>query len=89
MGKKGVAKEKGKRTVFIENRQKKEAALERLKKDLGEDYACFVLLTCTHPDASGKMEVALDFEGDETLAFFLIENAAQVAEDRDISSGRS
>jgi hypothetical protein len=89
MGKKDVAKEKDKKVIAIENKQKKEAALTTLKKDLGEDYACFVLLTCTHPDASGKMEVSLDFEGDETLASFLIENAAQVAEDRDISSGRT
>jgi hypothetical protein len=87
MGKKVVAKEKmDKMAIAIE---KKEAALARLKKDLGEEYACFVLITCTEPDAEGKMEVALDFEGDETLASFLIENAAQVAEDRDISSGRT
>jgi hypothetical protein len=93
VGKKSVAKEKDKKAVAIENHQKreaaKEAALATLKKTLGDDYACFVLLTCTHPDPAGKMEVALDFEGDETLASFLIENAAQVAEDRDISSGRT
>jgi hypothetical protein len=74
-----------KRVVSIENKQKKGAALARLKKDLGEAYSCFVLITCTQPDAAGKMEVALDFEGDETLAAFLIENAAQVFEDRGIS----
>lgn len=76
-----------KQVVSIKNTQKKEAALERLKKDLGEDCACFVLITCTQPDAGGKMEVALHYEGDEILASFLVENAAQVFEDRNISSG--
>jgi hypothetical protein len=80
----GISKEKiDKMAPLIE---KKEAALARLKQDLGEEYACFVLITCTQPDLAGKMEVALDFEGDETLASFLIENAAQMAEDRDLST---
>jgi hypothetical protein len=55
----------------------KEVALGQLKKNLGDACTCFVLITCTKPDESGKMEVALDFEGDESLASFLIENAAQ------------
>lgn len=74
-----------KKIVEIESKSKKEAALAQLKKNLGEEYACFVLITCTQPDPKGKMEVALDFEGDETLASFLVENAAQVFEERDIS----
>lgn len=74
-----------KRIVSIESKQKKEAALELLKKNLSKDYACFVLISCTNPDAKGKMEVEMDFEGEETLAAFLVENAAQVFAERDIS----
>ncbi len=71
-----------KQVVSIENKQKKEVALAKLKKELGKGYACFVLITCTEPAPDGKMEVELDFEGDETLASFLIDNAAQVFEGR-------
>ncbi len=74
-----------KRLVSIDEKHKKEAALAKFKKDLGEGYACLVVITCTQPDAQGKMDVGLDFEGDEMLASFLVENAAQVFEDRDIS----
>jgi len=69
-----------KRVVPIDSKQRKEALLDRLRKDLGDDCACFVLITCTQPSEEGKMEVELDFEGDETLASFLVENAAQVFE---------
>ena len=74
-----------KKVVSIENRQKKEVALAKLKKELGDGYACFVLITCTEPGADGKMEVEMDFEGDETLASFLVDNAAQVFEGRNIT----
>jgi hypothetical protein len=75
----------GKRIVSIGDKQKKKAALARLQKDLGEGCACFVLITCTEPTADGKMQVELDFEGDEDLASFLIESATRVFEERDIS----
>ena len=63
-----------KRVVSVEG---KGTALAELKKNLGDTYTCFVLITCTQPDENGNMDVALDFEGDESLAAFLIENAAQ------------
>lgn len=48
------------------------------KANAKQSCACYVLITCTEPDESGKMQVALDYEGDETLAAYLVENAAQV-----------
>ena len=72
----------------IVNKQKKETIFERFKKDLGEDYACFVLITCTQPSVEGKMEVEMDYEGDETLAAFLIENAGQVFEGQNAPTHR-
>jgi hypothetical protein len=44
--------------------------------------ACFVLITCTQPSEDGKMEVAMNYEGDETLASFLVDNASQVFDER-------
>ena len=45
-------------------------------------FACTVQISCTEPDEHGKMEVELVYDGDETLAAFLIDNAAQVFQDK-------
>lgn len=47
-----------------------------------DNCACYVLISCTTPDANGNMEVNMKFEGDETLAAFLVQNASQVFEDQ-------
>jgi hypothetical protein len=54
--------------------------LDKIKKTLGEKHACYVLITCSEPSDDGQMEVEMSYEGDETLASFLIDNAAQVFE---------
>jgi len=59
-----------------------EALMEKIKNTIGNQCACFVLITCSAPSAEGKMEVQMHFEGDESLASFLVENAAQVFDDR-------
>lgn len=53
-----------------------------VKKALDRKTACYVLITCSEPNEEGKMEVELNYDGDETLAAFLVENAAQVFENR-------
>ncbi len=55
---------------MIENAEKKIKNLNQC--------ACYVLLTCSAPDENGKMQVEMQYEGDETLASFLVENATQV-----------
>ena len=60
----------------------KEDTFSRMKKVLKDQCACYVLITCTAPEADGKMNVAMDFEGDEDLAAFLVENASQVFDSR-------
>lgn len=55
---------------------------EQIKKTVKDDCACYVLITCTTPNADGKMEVEMDYEGDENLAAFLVDNAVQVFDDR-------
>lgn len=57
-------------------------AEKEIKKALGSKCACYVLITCTEPDADGKMEVEMNYDGDEALAAFLVENAVQVFDDR-------
>lgn len=75
----------GKRIVAINNQKSKksnEEILLKLKESFGSKWACCVLITCSEPEKNGKMEVEMNFEGDETLAAFLVENAAQVFEER-------
>jgi len=55
---------------------------DEIKKSLGDNCACYVLVTCTEPDKDGKMDVQMHYEGDEMLASFLIDNAAQVFDER-------
>lgn len=55
-----------------------EKNLEFLKKALGQKCACYVLISCQEPNKDGKMEVALNYEGDEDLASYLLESAQQV-----------
>ncbi|MBI3901063.1 MAG: hypothetical protein HY324_02805 [Chlamydiia bacterium] len=42
---------------------------------LKEDNACYVLITCGKPSADGKMAVEMTYEGDPTLASYLLESA--------------
>ena len=52
-----------------------------IKKSINDNCACYVLITCTEPNREGKMEVEMNYEGDECLAAFLVENAVQVFDD--------
>ncbi len=68
-----------KRTVEISDEND---PMSRVKMVLKDQYPCYVLITCTAPCKDGKMNVAMNFEGDEDLASFLVENASQVFEAR-------
>ncbi len=63
-----------KRAVYWENEQR------RLFRSLAEKNACYVLITCGEPTADGKMEVEMTYEGDESLAAYLIESAQGLIE---------
>jgi hypothetical protein len=51
-----------------------------VKKELGENNACYVLITCGHPSQDGKMQVEMTYQGDPTLAAYLVENAQSFIE---------
>lgn len=40
-----------------------------------EDQACCIVIRCGQPNADGKMSVEMTYEGDPTLASYLLENA--------------
>ena len=52
-----------------------------LRQLLAEKYACFVLITCGEPTQEGKIEVEMSYEGDSSLAAYLIESAQTFIED--------
>ncbi|MDE3046208.1 MAG: hypothetical protein KGJ02_06150 [Verrucomicrobiota bacterium] len=53
-----------------------------MKQQLASKHACYVLITCSSPSKEGKMEVEMTYEGDETLASFLVDNASQIFDER-------
>jgi hypothetical protein len=63
--------------------KKKSESLERIEKSLANEYSCYVLITCSAPNASGKMEVEMRYQGEASLAAFLVENAGQVLDSRE------
>lgn len=56
---------------------------ELLKKVLArEENACYVLITCGEPSEDGRMEVEFTYEGDASLASYLLESAQSYLEDK-------
>lgn len=74
----------GKKVVVMKKNahESQEVLLSRVKQSLGDSCACCVLITCSVPSEEGKMEIEMSFEGEESLAAFLVENASQVFDQR-------
>jgi len=70
------------RGSMIKNKESPTITLEKIKQALSEIHACYVLITCSEPSKEGKMEVEMSYEGDESLASFLVDNASQVFDER-------
>lgn len=43
---------------------------------------CYVLITCGEPNAEGKMDVEMTYEGEPFLAAYLLENAQSILDER-------
>ncbi len=68
-------------------RTKKGRMLEEMHDALADENACYVLITCGKPAKDGKMQVEMTYEGDSSLAAFLIESAHDIIDNQeDISS---
>ncbi len=48
-----------------------------------EMHACRILITCDHPSNDGKMNVEMTYEGDPTLASYLLERAQNYISNED------
>lgn len=62
-------------SLNFSNEDEPDAALNNLRNALRDDNECYVLITCSKPSNAGKMQVEMTFEGDESLASYLIETA--------------
>lgn len=49
---------------------------------LEKKYPCYVLVTCDHPNAKGKMNVNMHYSGDPILAAYLLQGAQTYIEDQ-------
>ncbi|MCP5470186.1 MAG: hypothetical protein H7A36_06775 [Chlamydiales bacterium] len=50
------------------------------EKKAGDEPACKILITCDQPAADGKMSVEMSYEGDPSLASYLLERAQSFIE---------
>lgn len=48
---------------------------KQLKETLAKNHACYVLITCDEPTEDGEMQVEMTYEGDATVAAYLIQGA--------------
>jgi len=65
--------------IFLKNKvSSKNYAREQIKKTLSKNHACYVLITCSDPSEDGKMDVEMSYDGDETLASYLLQSAQNI-----------
>lgn len=65
-------------TMMIEIKKKpggKKPDRQIIHTALSRENACYVLITCGLPAEDGKMQVEMVYEGDASLAAYLIESA--------------
>lgn len=46
-----------------------------VKMELAKKHACYVLITCDEPSDDGRMQVEMSYEGDATLAAYILQGA--------------
>ena len=78
----------GKGLAMLEGSKERGAKMRvSKKKGAKKEHACYILITCGHPSADGKMSVELTYDGDPTLASYLLENVQCVLDqDEDLFS---
>lgn len=62
----------------------------KCKKDkLAKKPACYVLITCDPPSCDGKMNVKMSYEGDATLAAYILHGAQLHIDDKEMDANLS
>lgn len=61
---------------------KKSSSREHLEEITNVDKACYIILSCDAPAPDGTMEVKMTYEGDPTLAAYLLGSACERIEEQ-------
>ena len=64
-------------------RNMKKRSRKHLQEVLDNDPSCFVLITCGQPSEDGQMQVEMTYQGDATLASYLIQGAQSFIDQED------
>ena len=75
--------DKDKKVILGDTDFAKNTDLSKLSQFLNENCECYVLITCSKPSAEGKMQVEMTYEGDATLASYLIESAHSLMDENE------
>ena len=59
------------------------------KEKLAEKHACYVLITCDPPSCDGKMQVQMSYEGDATLAAYILQGAQLHIDEQEMNNSAS
>lgn len=62
---------------------KKHENEKALIKTLAKNHACYVLITCDEPTEDGNMQVEMTYEGDATLAAYLLQGAQSFIDEQE------
>jgi len=54
---------------------------------LAKKHACYVLITCDDPSEGGEMQVKMTYEGDRTLASYLLQGAQSFMDEQELDEG--
>ncbi len=57
-----------------------------VKDSLAKKHICYVLITCDAPTSNGQMEVKMSYEGDATLASYLLQGAQNFIDEQTFNS---
>lgn len=61
----------------------KKKSRQALLEELASQYECYVLITCDKTGGDGKMQVEMSYDGDPTLAAYLLEGAQSFLEEEE------
>ena len=53
-----------------------------IKETLAKNHTCYVLLTCDESKTDGEMKVEMSYEGDATLAAYMLHGAQNFMDDK-------
>lgn len=56
---------------------------KNLKESLTKNHVCYVLITCDAPSDDGEMQVNMTYEGDATLAAYLLQGAQSFMDEQE------